>query len=86
MAGAGGGGLGFGEEERAARAGRAGPAGHPLTGARRAGELEIVAGDGERRRFGPGSVYLSSDTTGEGHESLVVSAGDCQLAIIPLIE
>jgi hypothetical protein len=45
-----------------------------------------VAGDGERRRFGPGGMYLSGDTTGEGHESRVVGPGACHLAIIPLAE
>ena len=49
-----------------------------------AGELEVIAGDGERRRFGSGGVYLSGDTSGEGHESLAVGPDDCLLAIIPL--
>jgi quercetin dioxygenase-like cupin family protein len=32
-----------------------------------AGEVEIVAGDGAVRRFGPGGVMLAEDTTGRGH-------------------
>ena len=51
-----------------------------------AGELEVIAGDGERRRFGPGGVYLSGDTSGEGHESRAVGPDDCVLAIIPLAQ
>ena len=51
-----------------------------------AGELEVIAGDGERRRFGRGGVYLSGDTSGEGHESRAVGLDDCVLAIIPLAQ
>jgi hypothetical protein len=51
-----------------------------------AGELEVIAGDGERRRFGPGRVYLSGDTSSEGHESRAVDPGDCVVAIIPLAQ
>jgi hypothetical protein len=51
-----------------------------------AGELEVIAGDGERRRFGPGGVYLSGDTSGEGHESRAVGPDGCVLAIIPLAQ
>lgn len=32
-----------------------------------AGEVEIVAGDREVRRFGPGGVMLAEDTSGRGH-------------------
>jgi hypothetical protein len=31
------------------------------------GIVEIELGDGEKRRFGPGDVYLADDLTGEGH-------------------
>jgi len=34
-----------------------------------AGELEIEASDGERRRLGMGAVLLAEDTTGTGHIS-----------------
>jgi len=32
-----------------------------------AGVVEIELGNGEKRRFGPGDVYLADDLTGEGH-------------------
>ena len=32
-----------------------------------AGVVEIEAGDGTKRRFGPGDIYLADDLTGEGH-------------------
>lgn len=51
-----------------------------------AGELEVIAGDGERRRFGPGGVYLSGDTSGDGHESRAVGPDACVVAIIPLAQ
>jgi hypothetical protein len=31
------------------------------------GEVEIEVSDGEKRRFGPGSVLLVEDVTGKGH-------------------
>ena len=37
-----------------------------------AGEVEIGTGDGEVRRFGPGTVLLVEDTTGKGHTTRVV--------------
>ncbi len=37
-----------------------------------AGELEIEAGDGERRRFRPGSIVLLEDVSGKGHVTRVV--------------
>ena len=36
------------------------------------GEVEIVASDGEVRRFGPGSIMHADDTTGKGHQSRAV--------------
>lgn len=36
------------------------------------GEVEITAGSGEIRRFGPGEVLLAEDTTGRGHASRAV--------------
>ena len=35
------------------------------------GEVEIETGDGTVRRFGPGSVMLAEDTTGQGHTTRV---------------
>ena len=33
------------------------------------GEVEYEIGDGSRRRFGPGSIFLADDRTGQGHVS-----------------
>ena len=49
-----------------------------------AGELEGETSDGERRRFGPGSVTLVEDTTGKGHRTRVVGEGDALLAVVQL--
>jgi hypothetical protein len=32
-----------------------------------AGIVEIESGDGTKRRFGPGDIYMADDLTGEGH-------------------
>ena len=32
-----------------------------------AGVVEIESGDGTKRRFGPGDIYMADDLTGEGH-------------------
>jgi hypothetical protein len=37
------------------------------------GEVEIEASDGEKRRFGPGTIMLVEDTTGKGHRSKAIS-------------
>ena len=37
------------------------------------GEWEVTASDGETRRFGPQSLLLVEDITGQGHKSRVVS-------------
>jgi len=50
------------------------------------GEWEVVASDGEWRRFGPGSVLLVEDTTGKGHSSRVVSERDSLAAMVQLAE
>ena len=49
------------------------------------GEWEIETSDGERRRFGPGAVLRTDDTTGKGHITRVIGeqaalAGVVQLA------
>lgn len=36
------------------------------------GEVEIEASDGEKRRFGPGTIMLVEDTTGKGHRSKAI--------------
>ena len=48
------------------------------------GEVEIEAGDGETRRFGPGSVILGEDTEGRGHRTRVVAPGGACFAMLPL--
>ena len=50
------------------------------------GEIEIGAGDGTIRRFGPGSVLLAEDLTGGGHTTRVVSAEPRISVIVPLSE
>ncbi|HZK90390.1 MAG TPA: hypothetical protein VFC56_09615 [Stellaceae bacterium] len=41
------------------------------------GTAEIVAGDGDARRFGPGDVLLAEDTWGSGHSSRVIEGEPC---------
>ncbi len=36
------------------------------------GQVEIEVGDGTKRRFGPGEMFLAEDTTGRGHISRAV--------------
>ena len=50
------------------------------------GEIEIGAGDGTIRRFGPGSVLLAEDVTGGGHTTRVVGVEPRVSVIIPLSE
>ena len=49
-----------------------------------AGEVEGEASDGERRRFGPGSITLVEDTTGKGHRSRNAGSSDVVLAVVQL--
>jgi len=37
------------------------------------GEVDITAGDGTTRRFGPGDIMLAEDTIGQGHISRAVN-------------
>ena len=48
------------------------------------GEMEVLVGDGEIRRFNAGSVVLVEDTTGKGHVSRVVSSTDVVTAVVQL--
>lgn len=48
------------------------------------GEWEVIASDGESRRFGPGSILLVEDTTGKGHSSRVLSETDSLVAMVQL--
>ena len=40
------------------------------------GEVDIEASGGETRRFGPGTIMLAEDTTGQGHKSRGVGEVD----------
>lgn len=48
------------------------------------GWVEIELGDGTTRRFGPGSVVLAEDVTGQGHISRAVDAKPRRCLFIPL--
>ena len=48
------------------------------------GLVEVVAGDGERREFGPGSVLLVTDTEGPGHGTNVLGDGDLFVVLTPI--
>lgn len=48
------------------------------------GEVEYEIGDGTRRRFGPGSIFLAEDLTGQGHVARGVGAVDRVSLYIPL--
>src|SRR6266849_6348964 len=48
------------------------------------GEWEVMASDGESRRFPAGSVLLVEDTTGKGHSSRVTSQTDSLAAMVQL--
>lgn len=40
------------------------------------GLVEVIAGDGERRSFAPGTVLLVTDTEGQGHQTNVLGDRD----------
>jgi hypothetical protein len=46
------------------------------------GEAQVEVGDGEIRRFPPGSVWRHMDRNGPGHNSSVVSSEDVLLVIV----
>lgn len=48
------------------------------------GRVEIEVGDGARRRFGPGDVFLAEDTTGRGHISRAVDDQPRRSIFVPL--
>jgi hypothetical protein len=48
------------------------------------GELEIEAGDGEVRQFGPGTMVLLEDTTGRGHATRVIGDVDVRGVFLQL--
>jgi hypothetical protein len=48
------------------------------------GQVEIEIGDGTKRRFGPGNVFLADDTAGRGHITRVVGNQPRVYVTIPL--
>jgi len=48
------------------------------------GMSEVTAGDGAVRRFGPGSILLMDDTTGQGHKTRAVGTVDHVALTIPV--
>jgi hypothetical protein len=48
------------------------------------GQVEITVGDGEKRVFRPGDVFLLEDTSGKGHVTKVIGEKDFLAAIIQL--
>ncbi|HEY6420019.1 MAG TPA: hypothetical protein VIX59_13535 [Candidatus Binataceae bacterium] len=50
------------------------------------GEVEIEVSDGERRRFGAGSILLAEDVTGKGHISRGIGNSQRQVLFIPLAD
>ena len=49
-----------------------------------AGSVEIELGDGTKRVFGPGSILLAEDLTGQGHISRAVGGQPRTCLVIPL--
>jgi len=49
-----------------------------------AGQSEIEIGDGTKRRFGPGDIFLVDDTTGQGHISRAVGSQPRVYVTIPI--
>ncbi len=45
------------------------------------GEAELEVGDGTTKRFGPGSILLADDTTGQGHITREVGGGRTGLVV-----
>lgn len=48
------------------------------------GQVEVEAGSGEKRVFGPGDVMLAEDTTGQGHRSRYISGNPRQSIFVTL--
>ena len=48
------------------------------------GHSEIEIGDGTKRRFGPGDIFLADDTTGRGHISRAVGTQPRLYVTIPV--
>jgi uncharacterized cupin superfamily protein len=50
------------------------------------GEVEITVSDGEKRRFGPGTILLAEDVTGKGHISRGVGDSERLSIFVPLAD
>ena len=50
-----------------------------------AGVWEVGTTDGEKRRWGPGEMFLPADVTGRGHTSAVIE-GPVRILFVPLPE
>jgi hypothetical protein len=50
------------------------------------GDVEIEVSDGEKRRFGPGSILLAEDVTGKGHISRGIGDSERRTLFIPLTD
>jgi hypothetical protein len=50
------------------------------------GWVELEVGDGTIRRFGPGSIFLADDVTGQGHRSRAVEGQSRRSVVIPVEE
>jgi quercetin dioxygenase-like cupin family protein len=50
------------------------------------GASEVTTSDGQKRRFGPGSVVLLDDTTGKGHRTRAIGKVDHIAAVIPVAD
>lgn len=48
------------------------------------GESEVEIGDGTKRRFGPGDIFLADDTSGHGHISRAIGNQPRVFVTIPL--
>ncbi|SVE21792.1 uncharacterized protein METZ01_LOCUS474646 [marine metagenome] len=48
------------------------------------GSVEVEAGDGTKRVFGPGDIMLAEDTTGQGHRSRYLSGNPRRSIFITL--
>jgi hypothetical protein len=50
------------------------------------GMSEVTTSDGEKRRFGLGSIVLLDDTTGKGHQTRTVGTVDHIAAVVPIAD
>ena len=48
------------------------------------GRVEVLVGDGDRREFSSGDVFLVEDTHGKGHAAKTLDGEDALIAVIQL--